>query len=147
MTECSGCGGLWLTAALLDELCGEAERAGIAHAAPALPAARLEPDPRYRPCPGCAALMARRNFGGSSGVVIDVCREHGVWLDPEELEHVLAWARAGGLEQERRRRVERARRAVASAPEGCGPTPPVPARSAGGGGLLEALSWLAQRLG
>ena len=30
-------------------------------------------------------------------MIIDVCREHGVWFDPDELPRILAWVRSGGL--------------------------------------------------
>ncbi len=106
--ECSGCGGLWLASSALDELCAAAERAGVAAADPASPpAVPPEARPAYLSCPGCGELMQRRNFGGSSGVVVDVCRGHGVWLDARELELVLGWVRAGGLERERLRRAAR----------------------------------------
>jgi Zn-finger nucleic acid-binding protein len=35
---------------------------------------------------------------GKSGIVVDVCGEHGIWLDCDELSHLIAWMRAGGLE-------------------------------------------------
>ena len=41
--------------------------------------------------------MTRRHYGRGSGVIIDVCREHGVWFDPDELPRILAWVRSGGL--------------------------------------------------
>jgi hypothetical protein len=95
--------------------------------------------------------MQRRNFGGSSGVVVDVCRAHGVWLDHLELEHVLAWARGGGLERERERRVERARRAERPAPAWKSPMraleSPGPAWVEPGLGLLEILAGALKRLG
>jgi Zn-finger nucleic acid-binding protein len=47
--------------------------------------------------------MTRRNFGGNSGVIIDVCRSHGVWFDRGELPRVLAFVEAGGLELARKR--------------------------------------------
>jgi Zn-finger nucleic acid-binding protein len=50
----------------------------------------------YRPCPVCRALMVRRNYGRDSGVIIDLCRDHGIWFDADELARVLAWLRAGG---------------------------------------------------
>jgi len=40
--------------------------------------------------------MARRSFGHRSGVVVDRCQEHGVWLDNGELIHLLEWKKAGG---------------------------------------------------
>jgi Zn-finger nucleic acid-binding protein len=40
--------------------------------------------------------MNRVNFGASSGVVVDRCKEHGVWLDGGELRHLFEWMKAGG---------------------------------------------------
>ncbi|MEH6472021.1 MAG: zf-TFIIB domain-containing protein, partial [Halopseudomonas sp.] len=51
---------------------------------------------KYRKCPVCQEFMARRNFGYRSGVVIDRCPKHGVWLDNGELIHLLEWKKAGG---------------------------------------------------
>lgn len=157
MTECGGCGGLWLAARVLDELCGAAERAAIASGAAAVPTpiavvrdGALE-RVTYRKCPACRELMARRNHGGSSGVVVDVCRHHGVWLDASELERVLLWIRAGGAERERRRRSERERDAARRKSA----LPPPPATSAElwpepvgtTFSVLEVLAWLLKRFG
>lgn len=65
----------------------------------------------YIKCPACGKIMNRVNFGATSGVIIDRCREHGVWLDGGELRHLFEWMKAGGklLQQERdeeRKRVE-----------------------------------------
>ena len=59
---------------------------------------------RYRPCPSCGTLMNRTLHGKRSGVVVDRCRDHGLWLDAGELRQLLEWARAGGvlLDLERR---------------------------------------------
>jgi Zn-finger nucleic acid-binding protein len=60
--------------------------------------------------------MNRKNFGESSGIVVDVCTRHGVWFDAGELPRVLAFVQAGGLERARLRkeseekRLERERR-------------------------------------
>jgi Zn-finger nucleic acid-binding protein len=73
---------------------------------------------KYRPCPECEKLMLRRHYGRRSGIVIDVCRKHGIWFDSEELPRILDWIRRGGLaqadaeqarEKERAERLERAR--------------------------------------
>jgi len=50
----------------------------------------------YRQCPECDKLMNRRNFGRRSGVVIDTCKDHGMWFDAQELSGILRWIRAGG---------------------------------------------------
>lgn len=57
----------------------------------------------YIKCPVCSKLMNRVNFGTKSGVIVDRCRDHGVWLDGGELRHLFEWMKAGGklLTQER----------------------------------------------
>ena len=65
---------------------------------------RSSPAPvRYRPCPHCSELMHRRLQGIRSGVVVDRCRDHGIWLDAGELRTLLEWVQAGGrlLEDQR----------------------------------------------
>ncbi len=51
---------------------------------------------RYISCPVCGKLMNRVNYGSRSGVVVDSCREHGLWLDAGELKRLLEWTKAGG---------------------------------------------------
>jgi len=57
----------------------------------------------YIKCPVCAQHMHRVNFGVRSGVIIDRCKAHGVWLDGGELRHLMEWMKLGGrlLDQER----------------------------------------------
>ncbi len=57
----------------------------------------------YRKCPECHKIMNRQNFGRTSGVIIDVCSDHGVWFDPEELTQILEFVSTGGLAQQRER--------------------------------------------
>lgn len=74
----------------------------------------------YIKCPVCGKIMNRVNFGSSSGVIVDRCKEHGVWLDGGELRNLFEWVKAGGKllqqqkEDERRRfetrELERAQR-------------------------------------
>jgi len=51
---------------------------------------------RYKKCPQCGVLMNRVNFAAMSGVVVDQCKEHGMWLDNGELIHLMEWKKAGG---------------------------------------------------
>jgi len=51
---------------------------------------------KYIKCPVCQAFMRRINFGYHSGVVIDRCNKHGVWLDNGEITHLMEWKKAGG---------------------------------------------------
>ena len=41
--------------------------------------------------------MNRFNFAKASGVVVDECRAHGVWLDNDELAKIAAYVSTGGL--------------------------------------------------
>ncbi len=53
----------------------------------------------YRKCPVCQKMMQRKNFMKRSGVITDVCREHGVWLDSGELRHIMEWVKTGGMKR------------------------------------------------
>jgi hypothetical protein len=52
----------------------------------------------YRPCVVCGELMNRVNYGRVSGVIIDACKEHGIWFDAEGLTRILDWIHKGGAE-------------------------------------------------
>jgi Zn-finger nucleic acid-binding protein len=113
LVECQTCAGLWLEPEQLDQLCERAEQDGAVLAALGLrgePTHKLDSGAvKYLPCIRCAQPMNRRNFGGSSGIVVDVCKSHGVWLDHGELERAVAFARGGGLLRQRARELDRLR--------------------------------------
>jgi len=50
----------------------------------------------YRKCPMCAERMSHLNFAGRSGVILDRCGSHGVWVEGGELRRLTEWWRAGG---------------------------------------------------
>jgi len=103
--DCETCGGQFVEHGLLRELVEERER----FADHLNPAQKLPPGPsrvRYVPCPACGTLMNRKNFGGQSGVIVDICKKHGTWFDSGELPRVLAFIEGGGLERERQRHLE-----------------------------------------
>lgn len=45
--------------------------------------------------------MNRSNFARSSGVIIDMCKQHGVWFDADELPKILDFINSGGLARSR----------------------------------------------
>ncbi len=47
--------------------------------------------------------MNRQNFARLSGVIVDVCKGHGVWFNAGELQAIVEFVRAGGLERARAR--------------------------------------------
>lgn len=124
LQACGACGGLWLDQATFQDLGSHRERQGAVLGALPAPAAgapgALEPVV-YRPCPVCTQRMNRVAYARRSGVVLDVCRAHGLWFDRDELRRVLAFIGEGGLDrarardledlQEARRAAERARSA------------------------------------
>ena len=50
--------------------------------------------------------MNRLNFGRVSGVIIDLCKGHGVWFDPGELQRALTFVAGGGLTRMRESEAE-----------------------------------------
>jgi len=74
-------------------------------AAPPTPSTRLG-TVRYRRCAACQNMMNRVNFGRVSGIVVDLCKGHGVWFDPGELQSVLHFVANGGLERMRESEAE-----------------------------------------
>ena len=111
VSECMQCGGLWLSEDHFASVCertDEQELAARALAQTGPPPRAGEAHPvRYLPCVVCKDLMLRRNYSGNSGIIIDVCRDHGVWLDHAELQGILGFIRAGGLDRARERQLTR----------------------------------------
>jgi Zn-finger nucleic acid-binding protein/ribosomal protein L40E len=113
--ECGRCAGLWLGHEAFRELVERAKKqslpAGTIPETPQQEAAKFSLPTRkpmaesrqggafYRPCAVCRKLMQRVNYGHASGVIIDICRDHGDWFDADELARILAWLRAGGDQQ------------------------------------------------
>ena len=113
--ECAACGGLWLDPASLQQLADAHEKSAdvvsVLATRVSVPGAggvstTIEVV-RYVPCPSCTKLMNRVNFAHSSGIVLDVCKNHGLWLDRGELQRLLQFIGAGGLAAARKRDEER----------------------------------------
>jgi Zn-finger nucleic acid-binding protein len=110
--ECDTCAGFWMGHEAFRQLVERAQREALpagttvktpqqisaSFGLPSTAVAKSHTRARvvYRPCAVCGELMNRINYGRESGVIIDVCREHGIWFDADELARILAWLRAGG---------------------------------------------------
>ena len=100
--ECEGCAGLWVKRDDFESICKRAqERPDIVleDKAADVPVKSTEPERKvfYIDCPTCGQQMARKMFRYKnlpSHVIIDFCREHGVWFDLEELERIVAFIRS-----------------------------------------------------
>jgi Zn-finger nucleic acid-binding protein len=134
--DCGKCGGQFVeVAALRDLLERHAVDTGIERPRTS---ARLAAAPvRYVACPVCRALMNRRNFGGVSGVIVDVCAKHGTWFDRGELPRVLAFVESGGLAHLREREAQEHRRLASERASHAGDAHSMP--SFGGGGDADRL--------
>jgi Zn-finger nucleic acid-binding protein len=65
---------------------------------------------RYRRCSRCAVMMNRVNFAPATALVLDVCLEHGYWLDAGKLTKMVAHVRTRGVGHTALARVEAQRK-------------------------------------
>ena len=153
LSQCHRCGGVWLTRELFERVAADREERGtVLGALPGdLAKGAIAPEVvHYRPCPECARMMNRTNYGRISGVILDTCKEHGLWFDKDELRRVLEFIQKGGLDKSRERQIQeledRKRLAVTAQP--------IPSsewegglRSHSGPGLLDLLGAVEGLLG
>lgn len=96
--ECQVCAGMWVGLdSFHDLLTNESRGAQGECVSHRRPSATPTESKRYRACPECRQLMMPRQVG-KSGIILDICGAHGIWLDCDELSHLVAWMRAGGLQ-------------------------------------------------
>ena len=115
--ECPRCSGLFLKREAFEAVTKDADTRAkvrlaepptdVAAAPPGKAGSGVFPAVRYRPCPACAKLMNRTNYGGGSGVVLDACRDHGLWFDRGELAAIVDFLEKGGWDRIRARERER----------------------------------------
>jgi len=114
LDQCGECGGLWVDHTAFEQLVDTAQQEqGALSGLGGLERPRHRIDPQvqvtYVRCPDCDTVMNRQNYGKRSGVVVDVCRDHGIWFDDQELTRVLEFVRSGGLERTRKLEAEELR--------------------------------------
>lgn len=104
LCECEKCGGLWIGVETFEEVCANHEKQ--AEILSSIEQNSVHKNPakiQYVPCPDCKTLMNRNNFASSSGVIVDICKQHGVWFDAEELPKIIEFIRKGGLDRQRQK--------------------------------------------
>src|SRR5688572_22786412 len=101
--ECTRCGGFWTNVATFESICADREKQSAVLSFISTHSAELAGSPAisYVPCPDCKELMNRSNFARSSGVIIDLCKPHGVWFDADELPKIIDFIDKGGLVRSR----------------------------------------------
>ena len=102
--ECERCDGLWIDVETFEEVCANHEKQvevlrsveqNLVHKNPL----KIQ----YVPCPDCKQLMNRSNFARVSGVIVDICKKHGIWFDAEEFPRIIEFIRKGGLDYARQK--------------------------------------------
>jgi len=100
--ECAKCLGLWLDTQSFEKLCADKEQQSAVLGNVSLADRSIQQTKvNYVPCPECSQLMNRANFARCSGVIIDLCKQHGIWFDRNELSRIVEFIRSGGLEKSR----------------------------------------------
>jgi len=100
LRHCERCDGMWADVETFENICADREKgaAVLFFVGKKQPIQEGRPKISYVPCPDCSQLMNRSNFAHSSGVIIDVCKHHGVWFDADELPKIIDFVQRGGME-------------------------------------------------
>jgi len=99
LDRCPECSGIWLDTDEFRHLTSSKD----VYNDPAVPESYMKKPLKdsaiYIPCVRCGSLMNRMMFRKISGVIIDICSDHGVWLDDGELQRIRCFIADGGLEK------------------------------------------------
>jgi Zn-finger nucleic acid-binding protein len=110
LMECGKCSGLWIDRKSFERICADREeQAAVLGSLVGTPQQHspLNARRQYLPCAKCGELMNRFNFGQRSGIIIDICKPHGIWFDRDELRQIVEYIRGGGLERARKIEMEK----------------------------------------
>ncbi|NLB63583.1 MAG: zf-TFIIB domain-containing protein [Fibrobacter sp.] len=104
--RCDNCLGIFLDNGEIDLIINDHDK--LVHTIDHIRLGALKEIPRneavkYVKCPVCQKVMNRMNFGDSSGIIIDQCRDHGIYLDAGELQRIVSWVKQGGLRRNEQR--------------------------------------------
>lgn len=109
--QCGQCGSAWLAPDDFAALCSDREARGTVLTSLGAGVTATQPPSankiRYVHCAVCDKVMNRVNFGKMSGIIVDVCKNHGVWFERDELRGVLQFVANGGLDRMRATDAER----------------------------------------
>ena len=117
LEPCYSCGGCFVPPGGFEMIFNRIEAGGVKEMTQALNEELSHPPIAWTPlfargycrCPNCSQPMTRKNLGAKSGVMLNVCRSHGVWLAAGGLLRLLDWAASGGFEASRKIEEERLR--------------------------------------
>jgi len=100
--RCGACGGTWFDGDevehAIDVTTRGISRTEASSLRPTVARTQTVEPIRYLACVRCRERMARKQVAPRAGIIVDVCRDHGVWFDGGELEHFAEFVKSGGLE-------------------------------------------------
>lgn len=128
--RCPDCRGIWIAAKEFNELLVDLDRQESVREREEL-RYNKNADVTHIECPKCSKTMERSNFDRHSGILVDACRKHGVWLDRGELRSVVGYL-AKRMEETTKARDEGVIRT-----KGKGPDDPFTVLPAVGDGIFE----------
>src|SRR5262249_31542158 len=85
---CPSCHGLWLSPEVFNAALIETDLQAAVLVVDRGQEPLPQPNANAR-CPVCRADMVRTEYGQRSGIIVDGCRHHGIWLDPSELSRII----------------------------------------------------------
>jgi Zn-finger nucleic acid-binding protein len=100
--DCDECGGVFVSRSIVEALDTPQGRY-LRVAFPVRPRAAEPAVVRYLACPVCDNRMNRTAFARGANVIVDVCKEDGIWFDAGEVHAVIDFVEDGGLERAKRR--------------------------------------------
>lgn len=107
VVSCPQCTGFFVPSEIFEMMQDNSKRVIFSNSGLHRDALDLKSEVRYVRCPVCRKMMNRVNFARISGVIVDSCREHGIWFDPGELEKIMEFIAQGGLQKARQADIER----------------------------------------
>jgi len=105
--ECNSCAGMFVPHETFEMIQDHSQRVIESGRRHRQPQAVIEETISYVRCPVCLNMMNRKNFAGVSGVILDVCGDHGIWFDPGEMDKIMDFIAKGGLQKARAKDAER----------------------------------------
>jgi Zn-finger nucleic acid-binding protein len=106
---CPRCGGLWLDTAKFRRATRKVDVYKLNKRKGEYLRGALRAPLKYVNCVRCGKIMNQKNFARISGVIIDECGGHGIWLDSGELEKIRHFIADGGLDESRDRDIVKVR--------------------------------------
>ncbi len=116
--QCSGCAGLWIDRPTVEAIMKDRPQDLETGVRPDLQTGSADQvglltgefkGRAYIPCPHCSKLMTPQNYAKYSGVIVDLCKDHGIWFDAGELNRILQFVSQGGLVEARKKETQRAK--------------------------------------